>query len=482
MDARKIVYQRPCPKIVVKDPETGATVISSKSGEKLEFSIGSNKNLLSYSFTLSVNDISGSFSVTFFPDYVDKFGKSCSLFDDFKKLQIVEIYEGNGTSSDKPVFTGIIRKKKYVAQAQDNGGNRRFSISGTAITGLVSQFYINLDPAACAMTDTLQTQAELIKKLTINGKTNESVKNIIKAVWDCFYDISNQIGTPKIKEYLDTFTGGVDSLFDTDSSKFFYPLGCVFKGQVTQGFFDLIDGIVPSPVYEKYAYMGTDGKMKIRIRKVPFSSSDWLKLAINAKVIETNILQGFDVEESDDEVYTAFYAYLNGYPIDEQKSLLLSTTIDKAGIDTVLKTSDRFKTYGYRPMIAHFIGYGNKEGEQDGDTKSGMEEMSKNLQEWYENLPEMLKGSISLSLVFDNDINKIQPGEVVKFLTGDFYVEGVTHNWNYGSGGSINLSVSRGGKYVGGKYTGQIPNLTDIMKLIFKAIESNKLSALSLRR
>ena len=255
----------------------------------------------------------------------------------------------------------------------------------------------------------------------------------------------------------------------------------MFNGQTTQDFFSLIDGIVPSPVYEKFAYVGADGKMKIKIRLVPFDNDKWATLCLKSHYIESDILQSFDLTESDDEVYTAFYAYLNGYPIDEQKSLILSTNIDNAGVDNVLKDSERFKIYGYRPMTAHFIGYGVKEGEQDSDSVSGMEQMSFNLKNWYEHLPDMLKGSIVLSLIFNNKINKIQPGEVVNFLSGYFYVEGVTHNWNYGSGGEINLSVSRGGKYLGGEFKGQIENITDIMRLVFKAADG-KVSGLALNR
>lgn len=472
MNARQIVYQRPSPKIVIKDPETGNIVKSKNSDAELVFSAGDNTSLLSYSFTLSINDITGSFSATFYPDYNDGKGNTFSLFDDFKKLQIVEIYEGNGTSSEKPVFTGIIRSKKYAAQTNDNGGHRRISITGTAITGLVSQFYINLDVAACAMTKELRTQADLIKNLTINGEKEKEVKEIVKMIWDCFYEISQQIGTPKIKEYIERFCGSIDSFFDVDDSKFFYPLGCIFKGQTTQDFFSLVDEIIPSPCYEKFAYMD-NGKMKIKMRLVPFSSDKWSKLKV--RKIPSTVLQSFDLTESDNEVYTAFYVYLNGYPVDEQKSLMISKTFDQAGVDEVFKYSDAFKTYGYRPMIAHFIGYGTKDGEQDSDTSSSMAEMSEKLKEWYENLPDMLKGSLSLSMVFDgkNATAKIQPGEVIEFLDGNFYVEGVTHSWNYGGAGEVNLSVSRGGKYMNGKYQGEIENLTNIMNLVFRAKDSN---------
>lgn len=479
MNAKRIVYQRPSPKIVIKDPETGNTVKSKNSGMELVFSNNELRNLLSYSFTLSVNDISGSFSAILYPDYRDSLGNEYSLFDDFEKLQIVDIYEGNGTSQDKPVFTGIIRTKKYTAQNSDSGGTRRISISGTAITGLVSQFYINLDVSACALTKEFRTQADLIKKLTIDGETDESVKSVIKKVWDCFYSISQQTGTPKIKEYIDRFTGGTDKLFDVDDSVFHYPLGCIFRGQTTQDFFSLIDEIVPSPVYEKFAYMDSEsGLMRIKIRTVPFSNSDWAKLIGHETFIQTYLLQNFDLTESDEEVYTAFYAYLNGYPVDEQKSLILSI-LKSEGVDTVLKDSERFKTYGYRPLIAHFIGYGTKDGENDSKTASNMEQVSENLKSWYENLPDMLKGSLTLSMAFDGETatNRIQPGEAVKFLSGNFYVEGVTHNWNYGSGGEINLSVSRGASYMlDGSFRGKIKDLTKLTRLLFRAADAQSIN------
>ena len=163
---------------------------------------------------------------------------------------------------------------------------------------------------------------------------------------------------------------------------------------------------------------------------------------------------------------------------------MISTTIDKAGVDEVLKDTESFKTYGYRPMIAHFIGYGTKDGKQDSDTHTRMAEMSEKLKEWYENLPDMLKGSATLSMVFDgnNATNKIQPGEVVQFLEGEFYVEGVTHSWNYGQGGEVNLSVSRGGKYLdSGKFKGKIENLTSLVSLLQKGQDSNK-NLLTIRR
>jgi len=413
--------------------------------------------LQSMQFTLSVNDISGSFSLTFFPEVGNE-----SLYDKLKVLDVVEIKEAG-----RPCFTGIIKRKTYVAQTNDSGGLRRFSVSGTAITGLVSQFLVNLDTAAMAITNQIASDVSLAKDLTLKmaEKENISVSDVVKTIWKYFVKISSQNGTPKIAKYITTFLNGIDSFFTFDDSTFFYPLGCVFKGQQTQDFFSVVDGVIPSPVFEKFAYCDYDG-MHIMIRQVPFDSNKWFSgespNPIRYKP-DAKLIKGLSLAQSDNEVYTVFYAYLNNSPIDEQKSLILSTMEGKK--DSVLVNSEKYATYGYKPMIAHFIGYGKKDGEKDTNSQSKMQEMSEKLKEWYENLPDMLSGSVTLAMT-DMNMRPIMPGDVIEVLGGEFYVEGVTHSWNYGQGGDINLSVSRGGKYQNGKFMGEIPNLTSIMALL----------------
>ena len=476
MNAKNITYQRPCPKIEIYNPDNPTKPV-------LVFDTTNNRNLLSYQFTLSTNDISGSFSLTFFPDYITIGGTNKSLFDDIKKLQIVKIYEGseptakktgkgkssswNFTYNTKPVFTGIIRNKKYVAQTSDGGGTRRLSVSGTAITGLVSQFYINLDTAAQALTNQIVNDDSINKELTQKLIGEKKVKDVINLIWNYFLKISSQNGTPKIADYITSFMGGTSVFLDVDNTEFDYPIASVFRGQQTQDFFDIIDGLIPQPVYEKFAYMDyKTGKMKIKIRLSPFDADKWTGL--NSHTLEARKIKSFDLTESDDEVYTVFYAYLNGYPIDEQKSLVLSTM--KVQKDLTVVDTSKYTTYGYRPLIAHFLGYGTKDGEKDDSSTSKITETTKKLASWYENLPDMLKGSISLAMTYEDGF--IQPGEIIKFLGGEFYVNGITHNWNYGSGGEINLNVSRGALYTSGKFSNSISNLTSLIKLLQNGIDA----------
>ena len=198
--------------------------------------------------------------------------------------------------------------------------------------------------------------------------------------------------------------------------------------------------------------------MKIKIRKVPFSATDWnllkkTSLDANDRATATNtacLVKNFALEQSDKEVYTAFYAYLNGYALDEEKALRVQAA--KSQVDTSLATSDLMDIYGYRPLTVHFIGYGTADdGKADSDTNTALQNVSKEVKEWYENMPYMLSGSITLSLYYQS-AGAIMPGEIVTLCGLDFYVEGVTHSWNYGSNAEINLSVSRGGVYKAGKF------------------------------
>jgi hypothetical protein len=60
---------------------------------KLSFGVGAGKVLQSYSFSTSVNDPKGAFSLTFYPDDDNGLYKGKSIFDMIEEMDIVQIYE-----------------------------------------------------------------------------------------------------------------------------------------------------------------------------------------------------------------------------------------------------------------------------------------------------------------------------------------------------------------------------------------------------
>lgn len=444
-----------------------------------------NKDLLqSYSFELSKSDVNGSFSITLFPKKEDKEKEDLNRIIDL--LDIVEIYESSVESNlrkfdessnsvydanEKPVFVGIVKEKKYISQVTDGGVVRRFNISGIAATGLVSQFYLNLDTTAMAMTKQINSITELNKTLATQllrkPGTDLPLKEAVNAIWEKFIEIADQCGTPAIENMIRATIGAsADLIFDIDDSVFRYPLACIFNGEQTQDFYSLIDGLAPEPVYEKFAYMDSDKKvMRIKIRKVPFSMGEWKN--IRATTIRSTEVKNFSLSQSDKEVYTVFFTYLNGYPKDESFLMRVATLEENKSNPTLVWNEEKYKIYGYRPLVAHFIGYGLPSETKESDdttTQKALQDNSREMMEWFGKLDEMLSGSITLAMTY-NRAKPIMPGEKISFLGCEFYVEGISHSWTYGNNGDITLSVSRGGDYSNGIFA-KPENLSGNMKLI----------------
>lgn len=440
---------------------------------QITFSLTGDTSLQSYQFSLSKNDVNGSFSLTFFPD---KIGEQ-TLFDKIQILDIVEIYENrieNGSSllrafnpsrrKNSPVFIGIVKSKKYVAQVTDGGIVRRLQVSGISAAGLVSQFYLNLDSTAMILTKQIKETTNLRTKLTaeIAGE-DKPIKDVITKVWDFFCELAKTNGTVAIKTLIDGTN--ISGIFDCDNSPIYYPFANLALGEQTQDFYSLIGGLTPEPIYERFATMDYDsGKMKIVIRQVPFRDDGAADVYQNSKGksvnwngvfnrdLRSNEVKSIDLTVSDKEVYTVFFSYLNGYPIENDKLMKLIALEDEKGNPMLTFDDKKYQTYGYRPLIATFNGYDKSKKSNDKETESNLAKINKNMREWFGNLDRMMSGSITLAMTY-NDDKPIMPGEVVGFLGGQFYVEGISHSWNYGQGGDINLSVSRGGDYdKGGKF------------------------------
>ncbi len=459
MNNLQTIHQKPRPRIRILD-RNGKEIIT--------FNVFLNNEVQSYSFSYSRESVDGNFNVTFYPE--SKTGKS--YIDLINIMDIVQIYEDSAESmSNKPVFTGVIKNKKFVGQMSENGLTKRLSISGIGITGLVSQFYVNLDTKACVLTESLAQNAEITKALTLKIKNETDIKDIVRLVWEHFVDISTKyadVATIDIKDLLDKFIGDPDDIFTYDEAlPIKYPVGCIFNGESTQDFYSVIDGIIPTPYYEKFAYFNAaDGKQKIKIRISPFSPAKWKR--IKTKKITPVEIKNISVEQSDSEVYTAFYAYIANSPIEEDKEQLISTQLTGSSAADIDK--DKFKMYGYRLLSAHFLGYVKSESETDTGTSSYLKSVIADLRNWYGKIDEMFSGNITTVTKFGMKPEEfINPGDVISVFGAQFYVDGVTHNWSYGQGGETNISVSRGGKYVDGEFS-RITDISNNMTLLEKGI------------
>ncbi|MDR0473593.1 MAG: hypothetical protein LBH43_07985 [Treponema sp.] len=485
MDNKRTHHQAPQPEVKIYDPDDGPD-----GTPKLIFDLSHRTTLQSYTFSTAVNDAKGEFSLTFYPDddkavYEDEKGVDGreAIFDRIQMMDIVEIYETKnnfieiphsemGITSRNitvrkltPSFTGVIRSKKYVVQMTDGGPRRSILVSGHSIAGLVQEFRMSLDMQTMELTkqtaNNAQLSIELTEALIWKNEKEEAipipVKVIVEKIWEKFLEISNQfdkLTNCKVSDYITKWMG--EGIFDFDDSEFYYPIANVFFGQKSESFYNIIEGIVPQPVYEIFPYV-KNGVTKIKIRIAPFDIKDvWNgnEMEKAKKQIDPVMVKSFDIQQSDNEVYTVYFAYIHGSPIDMDKAIILSSQNVK-GIQGVAVDEGKFGKYGYRPLFISLRGYG-KSQKDDVTTAENRLKLSNRLKEWFCNLDEMYTGKITMSTnitgkkeyaLGKESVEMPQPGEKISFLGGEFYVTAAQHSWNYGGNPETTLSISRGGDY-----------------------------------
>lgn len=458
MESKNVIRQSPLPEVVIYSPE---------GKEKLRFDTSHRTILQGYTFGSSIHDAKGKVTLIFYPDDTHTSYEHDGIFDKIQANDIVEIYESCNhfqqyridlglTMVHKkivPTFTGVIHEKKFTSQVTDSGVNRRIYVSGHSLAGLVQEFRVNIDMQATTLTGELANNQQLDKEFTIKFMQNNNepleVSYVIKEIWKSFLNISSQYGrsaNPKVAQYIQKWMG--DDFFTFDTSVFQYPLASIFHGQSTQSFYDVVEGIIPEPVYEKFAYTDRDtGKARIMIRETPFDRDAWKE--VKCIEIEPILVKSFELMQSDREVYTIFFSYLSGYPLQDDKMIILASQGVK-DVPGVVIDSEKFGIYGYRPLFVHFNGYGKADGAEDTGTGGRLQKLNERLAAWYGNIDKMYTGTITMKTDLSQDMP--QAGERVLFLNGEFYVIEAEHRWNYGGNPETTISIGRGGDYGGGSF------------------------------
>lgn len=469
MNESQVIYQRPCPELWIYDKN--ANLKSSDKTPKLKFSLNDTNVLQSYSFSLNTSSVEGSFQLTFYPE-TESGAVGTSLFDRIDKLDLIEIYEKKiGNINDFPAFVGIVKKKRYKASMSGNGITRRLFVTGIAVVGLTSQFSLSLDTNTCAITNEAAANESLSKGLTVQLADDRDLSSIISKVFSYFIEVANKtgMGNVGIMKILENCIGEIQDIISVQGDvSIGYDLGQIFDGETTQNFFSILENIIPKPVYEKFA-VNDNGIMRIRVRQVPFSKEDWISNKVRSHDIDIRTLKDIDLQETDDEVYTVFYSYLSGSALSEDKLIKLFA---QGGLDsnttdgTISSNPEKFAMYGYRLLTCHFRGYVKPDGKADSSSGS-MKDLNDAMRDWYSRLDDMLSGTILLSMTYDDNYdNYINPGDKIRLLGGEFYVEGIAHSWSYGGNGTISLSVSRGGRYDSQGNFSILKNVSQKVKLL----------------
>lgn len=459
-------WQAPNPKIEIfsyKKPESPVLVLVPKENVSPGFCNG----LISYSFSESTSSIEGGFTFTI---QEDPDGSGYTAYDRIRNMFVVKIYEG---SDRTPSFVGVIHKKRVGKNLTDKGVRNTTSFSGESIAGLFTRFQIAMNIRIMSVKDADAANTNLTQKLS--GMTLNP-KSFLENTWEDYTAMTISglegevaLSNTKVVEIIANFMGSDFLETSATDADFAYPIASAFYQQGVNIITGIWQSILPPPVYEIFSRVDKAGKCKIVVRESPFDSDDLTLNDINFSAKWTGLrltevepvkLTSFDLELSDEEVYTAYYSYLEGSVLSSESYVTLSQ-LSKSGEQTVCIDSEKLAVYGYRPLEVNFRGYARvgTDSTRNNDVLKAFSALNLRLKEWYGNIDKMHAGSITLTTDFMKPEKNPRAGERLGFIGGQFYIKSTDHSWAYGGTPTIACTVNRGAKYSkSGVFVGEIEN------------------------
>jgi len=429
-------HQFPIPKLEIftrGDPNTPDITFPDTKG-------GRWSKLLGYTFTEAVDDLDGSFSFTVEDDQKEKFG---TVFDLLPIRSIVKIYEGD---TEKPAFVGVVRQQHFRLTMTSQGVRRIITFIGKSIISYIAEYTISLDIRIHNVQDPESKRMDLTAKL---ARDNLTIKNFMKITWEHFKEVSEHAGisTAGIADIIKKFIGDGPDNFVKVTGKgqsLRYNVACVFYNAANNVIADVWRNILPERVYEFFSRC-ENGEPRIITRQVPFEPEDWS--ALDAYVISPISLTAYELDRSDQEVYTAFASYIIG----SARAREFYMAVGQIGNDDIVAhDKERQKLYGFKPLEINFNGYdrqGNRNGEKEDDIIATLRELNKMTKYWYSRLDEMYSGNLTVITDFKEPRNNPRVGCRAIFIGGEFYINRVDHSWVFGGTPTLKLAVSRGMMY-----------------------------------
>lgn len=446
-----VKVQSVTPEVFFKSYSTGETYQIFSALNKDNYISGA--NLQSYSFQRAVNNLGGSFSISVKERTNNNTNYNKTFLDKLSTLDIVLIKE-NGQKID---FVGVVTSISYTASE----GGKLINVSGRSIEFLLEFFTIALDATAMAWTNTQVAVDAKNNAFKHSMSTDDpvTISDMVKKSYDFFCEVAtqmNKLSNVAVKDLIDRYMTGSDgNLLDgTSTLRYQYPISSNLLQNSTVNWIQYIRNLLPEEVYEIIPDLKSNGLTKLKIRLMPFSASDWIKLPITQ--IQDYSLINYTLSKSIEEVYTNFYSYVEGSSLSPDFWNHLNAS--QEGNTKSVTDVDKVKLYGYKPLQCNFIGF-NTESTNEKDLLSKMTDLNKQLADWYGKLDEVLSGNITIANI--DGLANAKIGERVAFIGGQFYVTSENHAWQYGSCAKITYQLDRGGAYTN---SGVFSALTGISK------------------
>ena len=410
-------------------------------------------NLLSYEFSENIKDPMGNFNLSLTPEY-DKNGKS--WLTKIKKRDIVLIYEFG-----KKRFCGLVGNVRYTARMSDEGNpSRAISVSGMSMSGLLATFNVVLDLRILKGIGTT-SEAEsrtLMARIAQSFSKGAPIKNALTSIGDSFFSLVSKIGIELnipigISSVMSQF---IDYKNYIDGDMVFnYPVAYSLYEMGENNLWSIWNNMINPPINEIFGRWEND-KLGVNIRETPFDPEKWSSLEYHS--IDPVTLEECDIGTSDNDVKTFFLGTLPGSGISRDLALVLA---EYNRVPTISK--ELFSKYGLIPLYTEYRYFDKNETDSFNDSETLMRQLSEKLKSWYEPNPDLYNGTIKKHTTKEN---YARIGEKLRFLGGEFYIEGTTRTWEYGGHMYTNIQVTRGGRYSEtGEYLGPLENVDQRVRI-----------------
>lgn len=396
--------------------------------------------LISYSFSESLNSIESNFSLVL-PPSVDNDGRS--WLDKIEVRDIVYIYEFGELR-----YVGYVETRRYSAQISPDGKpNRRVLINGGGIGKLLSTFNLILNQAFYQATTIADAAAQkLSAKLASEMAENAQIGPILKSIYEDYMDLVIKIGTTSasigVKQIIDNFID-IDSGLSNELVAI-YPVSLSLYQVGENNIWQIWSQLLFPPVNELFGRWNPESqKYEMIFRKTPFDPSDWKALPLTS--IPPIIITEHDIGSSDSEVYTFYLGMLPGSGISQNLAIL---SVNPAGKNYVID-EEKWTKYGYRPMIIQFRYFDRSKQEAFQGASKLMRDVSEMLKTWFKHNDEYFSGSITIMTADKDKVLNRNPriGEKISILEGEFYIESCEHTWSFAGPMQTKITISRGAVY-----------------------------------
>lgn len=402
--------------------------------------IGYSTACVSYTYGESISSPDGDFSITLTLE-IDESGKT--WYDRIYKRDLVFFKEYG-----KVRYVGYVTNRRYQSRMSEKGPQRAITISGKNVGALLLSFSIVTDLHILSANRTAETESkQFMASIASEVEENQNLSNLIVQIKDAFIKMSEAIGGSQnkgikaiIDKYID-FSSGLDSNLKSQ-----YPMALSLFRMGENNLWDIMNSLLAPPFHEffgRWVYSTEQScKYEMVLRQAPFDSIDWMNLPIT-KIpddLPPVFLQDYDIGDSDEEVKTMYGCFLPGSGISKEKAL----TLDEFS-HTMKKDSNKWPTYGYRPLFVELDFYNRDPENNFQSAASLMGDLSNKLYDWFQNNADFVTGTVSLMCIENSDYTKFpRIGEKLGFLGGEFYIEGVRRSWQYMEAHVTTLSISRG--------------------------------------